>query len=1149
MFISFFGAYSVAQITSSTLRYTTINVTSDTTVLDSISVLPSSIELASAESLDYRIDSQGRIIWNTRPDALVTVKYRILQIDFNTNYWHKNVDSIAWENDTYQDPFTYDLGEHYDDPFNLGTLYKSGSISRGVMFGNNQSLSVNNNLNLNLSGQLTTNIKVQAAVTDNSIPIQPDGNTQQLQDFDQVYIKLYNNSFNLIAGDAWLKKPVGYFMNYNKRIQGASFTTMFGDPDALPENSDIIPTTLTIQTSAAISKGKFSRNVIQGVEGNQGPYKLKGGNNETFIIVLAGTERVFIDGQLLARGQDYDYVIDYNTAEVTFTANQLITKDKRIIVEFQYSDKNYARFLGQAALDYQSNNMQVYLNVYSETDSRNQPLQQDLDDEDIDLLGIVGDSLNNAVINSIDSVGYSTSQVLYRKLDSLGYTIYEFSVDPDSAVYQLYFSNVGPSNGNYIEEDFTALGRVYKWVAPDTIGANIIRNGDYEPVRVLSAPNKTQMMSAGIVYDFSENTQASVEVAISNTDLNTFSNLHTDDDIGYAIFTDFKSVIALQTQENPWELVTSFRGEFVDENFNMIERFRSVEFERDWNVQNSSFSQWQGIGQVGLTLQKDSIGKSDYSFNMFMLADSYSGFRHALENDLHINNTKINTIGSYLTSRTTSTNSTFLRNKSHIWYNFQFVKLGFKDDFEENFYTDATVTDSLLAASYRWYDWEVYLANPLTWGSSSFQVFYKQRTDWKSDTTALQTAHFAEQYGFRFELSNSKNHQLRGQFSYRTLTIRNNELTTQEPDNTLLSRLEYDARFFNGIITSSTFYEIGSGLELKREFVYIEVGAGQGVYTWNDYNGDSIKDLNEFEVAVYADQANYIRTFTPTNEYVKAYYNQFNQVLIIKPGVAWNREKGIKKFLAKFSDQASYKIERKTNDETPETAYNPFISEIADTTLIALSSSFRNTFYFNRSGVVAFDHTYVDLRSKTLLTSGFDSRTTTYHQFGGRWNITRQITLITEAEFGQKTTESDFLTGRNYNIEYYEVRPKLTYQPGTTFRISALGRYGEKQNNTEFGNELAIISDAGIEMRYNQVGKGSLLLNFNYINIEYNGLANTSIAFEMLEALKVGENYTWALSYQRQLGKNLQLNLNYNGRKTPENPTIHTGGVQVRAFF
>jgi hypothetical protein len=53
----------------------------------------------------------------------------------------------------------------------------------------------------------------------------------------------------------------------------------------------------------------------------------------------------------------------------------------------------------------------------------------------------------------------------------------------------------------------------------------------------------------------------------------------------------------------------------------------------------------------------------------------------------------------------------------------------------------------------------------------------------------------------------------------------------------------------------------------------------------------------------------------------------------------------------------------------------------------------------------------------------------------------------------------------------------------------------------------------------------------------------------MLEALRPGTNYTWNLSYQRSVSKNLQLDLQYNGRRSENTRTIHSGGMELRAFF
>jgi hypothetical protein len=295
------------------------------TELDSLSVIEESIRVVdrSGRSYPFSYSLSGRTLQLEidsldKPDS-IQVCYRTLAVRLDQTLARRTLagdyDSMAmFKDNRVQAAQQLDIREEL---FPSTNLYKTGSITRGVSFGNTQNVFVNSALNLQLEGDIGENSKIRASITDQNVPFQPEGNTQQIQDFDNVLIELYNDNFSLAAGDVVLQQRQSEFLRYYKNVQGLQFTSKYKLKDKWEASS---------QGFASVAKGKFASIQLPILEGVLGPYRISGPSNERFVIIMANSERVFLDGKLLQRGFNADYVIDYNQAEITFTPKVLITQ-------------------------------------------------------------------------------------------------------------------------------------------------------------------------------------------------------------------------------------------------------------------------------------------------------------------------------------------------------------------------------------------------------------------------------------------------------------------------------------------------------------------------------------------------------------------------------------------------------------------------------------------------------------------------------------------------------------------------------------------------------------------------------------------------------------------------------------------------------
>ena len=903
-------------------------VKSDTLFLDSLSLIPGTLNLSeknnALDSSTYTINYPLKaIIFTRKPKDPLYVSYKTFPYNFEKQYYHQSISKLTKDLSLPSNPMTLAFAGSAppNESFVSDGLNKNGSISRGISFGNNQDVVVNSSLNLQVSGKLTQEVDLLLAATDDNIPFQADGTTAQLQEFDKVFVQLSNKTSKLIVGDFQLQRPNSYFMNFYKRSQGAYFSNNY--IDTIGKKTVLFKT----QVSGAVSKGKFARNIIQGTENNQGPYRLHGADNEQFIIILSGTERIYIDGKLLQRGQENDYIIDYNTSELTFTAKQIITKDKRIIAEFQYAERNYARSLYFFSEEMEANKLKLRLNFYGEQDNKNKTLQQTLTDAQKLTMFQVGDTLSKAVSSGATLTAFNTTDIFYWKKDSTissqtYHNIYVYSTNPDSAKYTVKYSYVGENNGNYIQVSTTANGKVYEWVAP--IGGTL--QGNYEPVIPLVTPKKKQMLTAGVNYAFDKNHILDVEGVYTKNDINTFSKYNTNNDNGYGvrISSNNQSIISKDTiSKKSINAIYNLGYEYIQQYFNPIERYRAIEFERDWNRPTAApINADQHVGFAQLGVQQNNKSKLIYGINFFNEGSFYKGIKHSIQSYYNTKTNGVTYNGSYLTSDYNSLLSSFYRHKASFSQALGNLKFNYLDEFEHNLFRKNT-SDSLLPRSYQFWEWEGNITNKDTTGNI-YKVFYRERRDKQAYNSILKDSTYAQNAGFSTNINSIRNHPFSVVFTYRELHLKNANPLYLKPDNSLLSRVEYSPRFMKGFITSSMFYETGYGLENKKEYYFLLVAAGQGTYTWKDYNDNGIKELNEFEIAQFSDQALYIKVYTPTNKYVKALHDQFSFSLNLRPSVFLSEHSSkALKFVSRFATQSVYRVDKKSYDNGKLFTFNP----------------------------------------------------------------------------------------------------------------------------------------------------------------------------------------------------------------------------------
>ncbi|MCQ2287053.1 MAG: hypothetical protein MJZ76_09335, partial [Bacteroidales bacterium] len=505
---------------------------------------------------------------------------------------------------------------------------------------------------------------------------------------------------------------------------------------------------------------------------------------------------------------------------------------------------------------------------------------------------------------------------------------------------------------------------------------------------------------------------------------------------------------------------------------------------------------------------------------------------------------KFSTATSYLFTNDSIQKTNFVKTYNILSKTFRQVELGVRENFEYNAMRDQR-TDSLRMGSKGFNETVFFLKNNDSL-PHLYQISYKNRINSAVVGNVLALGSMSNEAKVSLELSKLKNNRLKAVITYRNNQIRN-EKGRFDGENNFLAGVEYTGRFFKNAIVLNTYYEAGSGLEQKMVYTYLKVAEGQGVYTWNDYNGNGIEELDEFEVAAFQDQANYIKVWQTGNEYVNTFNNQFMQTIQLRPANVWSNKKGFRGVLARFSNSTTFKTVQKNTFEHNANAVNPFYLNYADSNLVSSNLSFINTLSYNHKSLFGIDVTVQVNRNKSLLYYGSDMGGYDVQQLVFRVNPCNLLTLKTDYSHSQKNNNSQFMASRCHQIEMHRSVTDVDFHYQNKIFVKLSYVFFHKRNLLAF--QKALQHKLNVEFKYKILKKGNLTTDVAYINMNYNDIVNTSLSYEMLEGLSVGNNVTWNVKYEANVTDFLQLNLLYQGRYTQGNRVVHTGSLEVRAHF
>lgn len=1015
----------------------------------------------------------------------------------------------------------------------LGGIDISGAFMRSVSAGGQQSAMMHSVMDLTIAGNISDDLRLQARLTDQQMPFEPEGNTQRLQDFDRVNVQLIHENWGLEAGDLNIQSNSNLnFLKLNRQVQGLAVSSSKLSFDSTQSNTQLV-------TSFARSKTGVQN--IEPLEGVLGPYRIEGPQNEPFVFILAGSEKVFLDGKQLKRGLENDYIIDYNSAEITFNTQHYISKYSIIQIEFEYSDRQYSRNVNALKHEQSIGNLDLNIGYFQQTDKPDNQIEN-LSQSDFDVLSNLGNNTDYAEIPAIDSLGFSPDKARYAKMDSTvdgkTYRVFKLSNNPETAHYQLIFTMVGEHNGHYRIANSSENGVVYEWVAP----LNDIPQGSYEPIKKMALPQQQRIINVGLKYNLKDNADLSFEYAGSELVSNRFNKDDTQLK-GNAMAVGYSSAHTPFHLLEDTQIKYFIKYEYLDSAFAPVQPFRAMDFNRNWGIEESARFQAgeEHLINMGTSIESKSKVLS-YDLALRNKENMGSGFQHNV-NFQNNGEVRLNIDGFLMESENGEIDTDWKK----ALVDFKYAKFKLMPGYTFRTQQHQIKNKGELSRSFQHFDSHEFYIVKEDSGKWNFNLSHELR----SDKIPLE--------GQMIKAENAQNTQLKSSFNYGQGNsfafnfLRRNiqqRIDSAQSQQYFQGGVNWQSTFWDHNIIQNLNFQTGTGRVLQRSYFFMEVARGLGSHSWSDLNENGEQELNEFfeDETDYGDR-NYVKVLTMGDEYQTAYINNLQYQLRWKMPNSWVKSQNLLQYLGKLSGNFNANLDTKNTFEEWSNRISPFNME-QDENILSSRNMWKSSFFYDRGGNVFLETNWSQSNRKQLLLDGFEGMQRRYFSFAGTWNAFQDWNFNALYKTSQNSSFSDRVEERDYQFNSTAIIPKIMWQGGNNHRVSLSYKNENKWSPDEVIGGKVLVNSVELSNKFIQGSNGVLESKFSYVSVNSELANNQSpLAYEMFEGLLAGDNYVWNVSLRRKIIGDLNLILQYIGRKSEDQKTIHNGSVQITAIF